>query len=341
MKSRYANKNLLALALAVGAVAACLSVTILLTAQQTAAKEATATTAAAAASSGAAAAPASKAMTFSTPEQAAKALVDAADQFDTPTLIKIFGPGVNDIVFSGEVAQDRQRAADFTAEAHEKMTVSVDPKSGKRAFMLVGNEEWPFPVPIVKVGDKWHFDSAAGRQELLYRRIGANELDAIHICNGYVDAQEEYALQPREGYEVNQYAQRIISAPGKQDGLAWQNADGTWAGPIGENIAKAIAQGYSTKEEPYHGYFFKILKGQGPDAPLGEMDYVIKGVMIGGFALVASPAEYRVTGVKTFIVSNDGVIYEKDLGPDTIDLFKKMELFNPDKTWSPVEDEED
>jgi Protein of unknown function (DUF2950) len=340
MKSRHANKNLLGPAWAVGAIAACLSVPILLTAQQPAAKEAPAATAAPPASSGAAA-PASKAMTFSTPEQAAKALVGAADQFDTPTLIKIFGPEGSDIVFSGEVAQDRQRAVDFAAKAHEKMTISVDPKSGKRAFMLVGNEEWPFPVPLVKVGDKWRFDSAAGHQELLYRRIGANELDAIHICNGYVDAQEEYALQPREGYDVNQYAQRIISTPGKQDGLAWQNADGNWGGPIGENIAKAIAQGYSSKEEPYHGYFFKILKGQGPDAPLGEMDYVIKGVMLGGFALVAAPAEYRVTGVKTFIVSNDGVIYEKDLGPDTIDLFRKMELFNPDKTWAPVEDEED
>jgi hypothetical protein len=316
------------------------SAPVVLAGQQSSATQAPA--AAATAATSGAAAPASKAMTFSTPELAAKALVDAADQFDTPTLIKIFGPEGDDIVFSGEVAQDRQRATDFAAEAHEKMTVSVDPKSGKRAFVLVGNEDWPFPVPLVKVGDKWHFDSAAGRQELLYRRIGANELDAIQIANGYVDAQEEYALQPREGYEVNQYAQRILSTPGKQDGLAWQNADGTWGvGPIGENIAKAIAQGYSTKEEPYHGYFFKILKGQGPDAPLGEMDYVIKGVMIGGFALVASPAEYRVTGVKTFIVSNDGVIYEKDLGPDTIDLFKKMELFNPDKTWSPVEDEED
>ena len=321
----------------------CMSLPVVVAGQQPEAAQVPAATTAPseAATSSGAAAPASKAMTFSTPEQAAKALVDAADQFDTPTLIKIFGPEGDDIVFSGEVAQDRQRAVDFAAEAHEKMTVSVDPKSGKRAFMLVGNEEWPFPVPLVKGGDQWHFDSAAGRQELLFRRIGANELDAIQICNGYVDAQEEYALQPREGYEVNQYAQRIISTPGKQDGLAWQNADGAWDGPIGENIAKAIAQGYSTKEEPYHGYFFKILKGQGPNAPLGEMDYVVKGVMIGGFALVAAPAEYRVTGVKTFIVSNDGVVYEKDLGPDTIDSFKKMELFNPDKTWSPVEDEED
>ena len=146
-------------------------------------------------------------------------------------------------------------------------------------------------------------------------------------------------MQKREGYDVNQYAQRVISTPGKQDGLAWRNADGTLGGPIGEKIAQAIAQGYTSKEEPYHGYFFKVLKGQGPAAPLGELDYVIKGVMIGGFALVASPAEYRVTGVKTFIVSNDGVVYEKDLGPSTLDEFKKMERFNPDKTWTPVEED--
>ena len=138
---------------------------------------------------------------------------------------------------------------------------------------------------------------------------------------------------------MNQYAQRVISTPGKQDGLAWQNSDGTWGGPVGENIAQAIAQGYTSKEEPYHGYFFKVLKGQGPAAPLGELDYVIKGVMIGGFALVASPAEYRVTGVKTFIVSNDGVVFEKDLGPSTLEEFKKMDRFNPDKTWTPVEED--
>jgi len=339
MKSTSADRNFRHVIVASAVAWVCVSAPVVLAGQQSSATQAPA--AAATAATSGAAPPASQAMTFSTPELAAKALVDAADQFDTPTLIKIFGPEGDDIVFSGEVAQDRQRATDFAAEAHEKMTVSVDPKSGKRAFVLVGNEDWPFPVPLVKVGDKWHFDSAAGRQELLYRRIGANELDAIQISNGYVDAQEEYALQPREGYEVNQYAQRILSTPGKQDGLAWQNADDTWGGPIGENIAKAIAQGYSTKEEPYHGYFFKILKGQGPDAPLGEMDYVIKGAMLGGFALVAAPAEYRVTGVKTFIVSNDGVVYEKDLGPNTLDSFKKMELFNPDKTWSPVEDEED
>jgi hypothetical protein len=277
--------------------------------------------------------------TFDTPQQAADALVNAAANFDETTLAEIFGPDGDDIVFSGEVPQDRQRAVNFAAEAHEKMSVSVDPKTGNRAFVIVGNEEWPFPVPMVKAGNKWHFDSNAGRQELLYRRIGANELDAIQICNGYVEAQEDYAMKPREGYNVSQYAQRIISTPGNQDGLAWQDADGNWEGPIGEKIAQAIAEGYGPDVQPYHGYFFKVLKGQGPAAPLGQMDYVIGGVMIGGFALVAAPAEYRVTGVKTFIVSNDGVVYEKDLGPATLDEFKKMERFNPDSSWTPTQNQ--
>jgi hypothetical protein len=273
---------------------------------------------------------------FDTPQQAADALVTAAENFDVGTLEQIFGPGGDDIVLSGEFAQDRKHAADFAAQAREKKSVSVDPKSGNRAFLLVGNEDWPFPVPLVKKGEKWFFDSKAGRQELLYRRIGANELDAIEICHGYVEAQDDYAFRQRTLYDVNQYAQRIISTPGKQDGLAWQNADGTWAGPIGENIARAIEQGYTTTSQPYHGYFFKILKGQGPAAPLGEMNFVVKGIMIGGFALVAAPAEYDLTGVRTFIVSDDGVVYEKDLGPTTLDEFKKMELFNPDKSWTPV-----
>jgi len=277
--------------------------------------------------------------TFATSQQAADALISAAEQFDDAALAQIFGSSGEDVVFTGEIPQDRRRATDFAEKAHEKMSVSVEPKNGQRAFLLVGKEDWPFPVPIVKKGSRWFFDSKAGRQELLNRRIGDNELDAIEICHGYVEAQSEYALQKREGYDVNQYAQRIISTPGKQDGLTWRNPDGTLGGPIGNKIAEAIAQGYSSKEEPYHGYFFKVLKGQGPAAPLGTMDYVIEGVMIGGFALVAAPAEYRVTGVKTFIVSNDGVVYEKDFGPSTLDEFKKMERFNPDKTWAPVEED--
>jgi len=279
------------------------------------------------------------AKTFATPEQAADALVDAAGKFDVRALEEIFGPDGDDVVLSGEYPQDRQRASDFAAEAREKKSVSVDPKKGNRAFLLVGNEDWPLPVPLVRLGGKWYFDAKAGRQELLNRRIGSNELDAIDICYGYVEAQHEYALRSREGYDVNQYAQRIVSTPGKQDGLAWQNADGSWSGPIGERIARAIEQGYSGNGEPYHGYFFKILKGQGPAAPLGEMDYAVKGVMIGGFGLVAAPAEYGETGVKTFIVSQDGVVYEKDFGSATLNEFLKMDRFNPDRSWKPVLEE--
>jgi hypothetical protein len=282
--------------------------------------------------------PAASITSFDTPQQAADALIAAADKFDVVELTNMFGPGGEGVVFSGEFAQDRKHAVDFAAKAREKESVSVDPKGGNRAFLLVGSEDWPFPVPIVKRGSKWFFDGKAGLQELLYRRIGANELDAIQICHGYVEAQYEYAMQPREGFDVNQYAQRIISNPGKQDGLAWQNADGTWGGPIGEKIAQAIEQGYSISE-PYHGYFFKVLKGQGPDAPLGKMDFVVKDVMIGGFALVAAPAEYGVTGLKTFIVSDDGVVYEKDFGAQTLDQFMKMEIFNPDKSWTVVLDD--
>jgi hypothetical protein len=279
--------------------------------------------------------------TFDTPQQAADALIAAAQQFDERALEEIFGPGGEDLVFTGEYPQDRQRASDFAAEAREKKSVSVDPKRGNRAFLLVGNEDWPFPVPIVMLGAKWAFDAKAGRQELLYRRIGSNELDAIDICRGYVEAQKEYAFQKREGYNVNQYAQRIISTPGKQDGLAWQNSDGSWSGPIGEKIALAIEQGYSASAVPYHGYFFKILKGQGPAAPLGVMDFVVKGLMIGGFALVAAPAEYGVTGMKSFIVSQDGVVYEKDFGQGTLDQFRRMDRFNPDKSWSPVSEDDE
>jgi hypothetical protein len=281
-------------------------------------------------------APPAGASAFDSPLQAANALIDAAYTFNEVALVQIFGRDGEDIVFTGEFAQDKEHAADFAAEAHEKKTVSLDPKNANRASLLVGNEDWRFPVPIVKLGDKWFFDAKAGRQELLYRRIGANELDAIQICHGYVEAQYDYAYKYRDEYAVSQFAQRIVSAPGKKDGLAWQNSDGTWEGPIGEKIARAIEQGYSTDLQPYHGYLFKILKGQGPAAPLGQMNYVIEGVMIGGFALVAAPAEYGVTGVYTFIVSNDGVVYQKNFGSKTLDEFKRITLFNPDKSWGPV-----
>ncbi len=282
------------------------------------------------------AAPAPK--TFATPEAAAAALIDAVERFDLTVLDQILGPAGKDIVHSGEPARDREIAQQFAEQARTKMEVSVDPKTKRRAFISVGSDEWPFPVPIVKLGTTWSFDSKAGLNEILIRRIGRNELDAIEICQGFVEAQREYSLTKHGDSNVNQYAQRIISTPGKQDGLAWQNADGTWDGPVGENVARAIERGYTSRTEPYHGYFFKVLKGQGPAAPLGQMDYVVNGAMIGGFALIAVPAQYQVTGVMSFIVSNDGVVYQKDLGPNTLEAVRKIERFNPDKSWNAVEE---
>src|SRR5262249_11675222 len=271
---------------------------------------------------------------FSTAQEAADALISAAETYDESALSAILGPDSSDIIRTGEPARDKENAQAFAAQARTKLNVQLD-KTKTRATMIVGEEDWPFPAPIVKSMGKWYFDTKAGRHEILLRRVGRNELDAIQICRGYVEAQHEYALAKKEN-GVNQYAQRIISTEGKQDGLAWKNADGTWDGPIGEKVAAAIARGYSNRNEPYHGYFFKVLKGQGPAAPLGQLDYVIKGVMIGGFALVASPAQYRNTGVKSFMVSQDGVVYEKDLGPKTLETFQAMDRFNPDQSWSPV-----
>ena len=276
-----------------------------------------------------------KAKSFPTAEEAANALVEAAEKFDETALLQILGPDSYDIIHTGEPARDREVAQQFAAQARAKTKVTLQPKNSRRAFLSIGEDDWPFPVPLVKGPSGWSFDARAGRLEILYRRVGSNELNAIQICRGYVEAQHEYALIKRGG-GVNQYAQRIISTPGKQDGLAWQNSDGTWDGPIGEKVAQAIARGYTSKAEPFHGYFFRVLKGQGPAAPLGELDFVVKDVMIGGFALIAFPAQYRITGVQTFIVSHDGVVYQKDLGPKTLELAAAIDRFNPDKTWTPV-----
>ena len=284
------------------------------------------------------ASPMAKPKEFSTPQAALDALVAAAEQFNLPELHAIFGPEGKDLIESSEPARDREYAVAFAAQARAKARVAIDKANRNKAQVFLGTDDWPAPVPLIRgANGKWSFDIKAGRREILYRRIGSNELDAIQICKGYVEAQHEFALQKRAGSGVNQYAQRIISSPGKQDGLAWQNPDGTWGGPVGEAIARAIENGYGTHQQPYHGYYFKILKGQGPNAPLGQMDFVIKGVMIGGFALIAAPAQYRVTGVTTFMVSHDGVVYEKDLGPNTLELAKAIERFDPDKTWVPVD----
>ncbi len=284
-------------------------------------------------------APPSAQTTFLTPEEAAKALIEAATTYDVPALIQILGPEGKDLVASEDPGEDKIRAVAFAALAREKSSVSVD-STHHRAELLVGKDDWPMPIPIIKQKNgNWYYDSTSGRKEILYRRIGENELETIGVCRGFVEAQREYALTKHDGSEVNQYALRIISTPAKQDGLAWQNPDGGWGGPVGEEAAKALEQGYLAQGQPYHGYYFKVLKGQGPSAPLGQMDFVVEGAMIGGFALIAAPAQYRVTGVETFIVSHDGIVYQKDLGPNTLNIFKTLERFDPDKTWRVTNDE--
>jgi len=277
---------------------------------------------------------------FDTPQQAADALIQVAANFDVAAAKEILGPDSDDIVASEDPVQDKNRAAEFAAKAKEKMSVQTDKKNPNQAIILVGNDDFSLPIPLVKQKGKWFFNTKVGREEILNRRVGANELNAIEICRGFDDAQHEYAAEKHDGSKVNQYAQRVISTPGKHDGLAWQNPDGTWEGPVGEDVAKALQEGYSAQGgKPYHGYYFKVLKGQGPAAPLGEMDFMVGGAMIGGFALAAAPAEYRVTGVMTFIVGPDGVVYEKDLGPDTLKTFQRMDKYNPDKTWKVTGDD--
>jgi hypothetical protein len=276
---------------------------------------------------------------FDSPQQAAEAIIKAAGDYNVPELLTILGPDGEDLVASGDQVEDKNNAVAFAKEAAAKNSIQIAKSNPNRATIIVGEEEWPAPIPLVKKNGKWYFNTKEGKQEILFRRIGENELDAITVCRGYVSAQQEYAAEVRDDSGINQYAQKIFSTPGKQDGLFWKNADGTPDGPIGEAVAKALAEGYTTGKGGFHGYYFKILKGQGPDAPNGAINYVIEGVMIGGFALVAVPSEYRVTGVKTFVVNYDGVVYQKDLGPDSLEIVKKMELYNPDKTWQRTNDE--
>jgi hypothetical protein len=276
---------------------------------------------------------------FATPQQAVEDLITAAASYDVPALTAIFGPDGKDLISSTDPVRDKNYATAFAQEAGVSHIVKTDPSQPTVATVIVGQEKWPLPVPLVKRNGKWYFDAKAGRQQVLFRRIGANELDAIEVCRGFVEAQKEYASQIHDDSGINEYAQKIFSSPGKQDGLYWQNADGSSAGPVGDEVAKALAEGYSLGNPGYHGYYFKILKGQGPAAPLGRLDYVIEGVMIGGFAMVAVPSEYRVTGVKTFIVNNDGIVYEKDLGPTSLDTVKAMEVYNPDSSWHRTNDE--
>jgi hypothetical protein len=299
----------------------------------------TASTPKPAATPAATAAPPPGAKAFPTAQAAASALIQAASNFDEPALTAIFGPEGKDLVSTEDPVKDKSYALAFGSLAQEGHTVVVSATNPSRATLQVGRERWPLPVPLVKIAGKWYFDVKTGRDEILFRRIGANELDAIEVCRGFVEAQTEYALDRHDDSPVHQYAQRIISTPGKQDGLYWKNSDGTDGGPISEAVAKAIDEGYAVDAaSAYHGYIFHVLKGQGPAAPLGELDYLIGDAMIGGFALIATPAEYGVTGVQTFIVNHGGIVYQKDLGPDSVALAEQITRYNPDKTWTRTND---
>jgi hypothetical protein len=279
-------------------------------------------------------------MTFSTPQQAADALVKAARADDVAAILGIFGPDGKDIVSSGDPVADRNNLSEFVKKAGQKMNVSYDLGDPKRAVLEVGDDDWPLPVPLVERDGRWLFDAKEGREEILARRIGGNELDAISLLRGYVEAQKEYASEQHDGSGMNQYAQKWISSPGKHDGLSWKNADGTTGGPIGEEIAKILAEGYTKKADPVNGYYFRTLTSQGPSARLGARNYIVDGMMIGGFAAIAWPANYGVTGVQTFMVNNDGDVYQKDLGPDTGKIAPEIKAFNPDEGWTVTEDEE-
>lgn len=276
-------------------------------------------------------------MTFATPMEAVEKLVRAAELGDIDAMTEIYGPEGIDLVVTEDSVHDRNLAAQFAAEARKQAKVVLLLGDPTVATVLVGTDDWPLPIPIVEEDGRWRFDTVAGRQEILRRRIGRNELVAIEVCLGFVEVQYEYAMSSWDGSKVNQYARHIVSTPGTRDGLAWQTEDGTWEGPVGEAIARVIAEGYTERYTPYHGYYFKVLTGQGPNATLGEMDFLVGGLMIGGFALAAAPANYEVTGVMTFIVSHNGIVYEKDLGPETLETFRSMERYDPDETWRPVE----
>jgi len=273
---------------------------------------------------------------FKTPDEAASALVTAAKTADRKAIVAVLGPDGNDIVSSGDEVADAATRQKFVAayDAKHEITMQGDDK----AIVVIGQEDFPLPIPLVRKDGMWRFDTVAGREEILARRIGKNELDTIQTCLAYVDAQNDYSEKDRTGLGKGIYAKRIVSSPGKKDGLYWPDAQGEDQSPLGEFAAEASNQGYRVGggRMPYRGYYYKILMKQGAAAPGGELEYVVKGKMIGGFALVAYPAQYRNSGVMTFIVSHAGVVFQKDLGPDTAKLAEHMTSFNPDKTWQEV-----
>lgn len=277
-----------------------------------------------------------KQQSFPSAEEAVNALVAALRANDTNALLRILGPTAKPLVTSGDPVSDRRTRERFVQDYDESHKLVAE--GDARMVLAVGKSEWPLPIPAVKHDAGWMFDTAAGKEEILNRRIGANELAAIQACLAFVDAQHEYVSEDRNGDGLREYAQRIRSTPGKHDGLYWEAKPGEPQSPLGPQAARAAAEGYkgqqaAAKQAPYHGYYYRILTAQGKDAPDGAYSYLARGKMIGGFALVAYPASYGASGVMTFIVNHDGIVYQKDFGPGTASVAAKMKTFNPDDIW--------
>jgi hypothetical protein len=273
---------------------------------------------------------------YKTPEAAASALA-AAVKAGPKDILKVLGSAGEDVVDSGDDVADKDAREKFSSAYDTKHSVSIE--NDKKASLVIGPDDFPFPIPLVHTKGGWEFDTDAGREEILVRRIGRNELDTIQTCLAYVDAQNEYADEDR-GDGIGVYAQRIVSSPGKKDGLYWPSEKND--SPLGEIAAEATSEGYKVggEPQPYHGYYFRILSQQGPNASGGAIHYVVNGKMIGGFALIAYPADYGNSGIMTFIVNHAGTVYQKDLGKDTEAIAKRMTSFDPDRTWKKVDTSE-
>jgi len=281
----------------------------------------------------------SKGQGFNSPQAAVSAIVATVRAHDAAKALAILGPDAKEIIFSGDVIKGKEEVVAFVAKYDEKYR--IDMVSPTRADLIIGNDEWPFPIPVVKRGTNWFFDVAAGREELLNRRIGDNELNVIQVMQAYVVAQLEYAGKDRDGDGVREFARQIKSDEGKRNGLYWPATMGKKLSPFGSLIAEASSKGVdidSDKDQPYHGYYYKILTRQGKNAPGGEYDYVVNGNMILGFGLVAYPAKYGVSGIMTFVVNQDGAVYEVDLGEETTQIVTKQIDYDLNKIWKKVVD---
>jgi hypothetical protein len=278
-----------------------------------------------------------KQRTFATPEDAVKALVDAVRSKNVNGMLEVIGPKSKNWLFSGDKVSDAADWNKFLAAYDKKNGISM--QGDAKAILNAGDDDWPFPAPLIKKAGKWAFDADAGREEVINRRVGHDELGTIQTMLAIVDAQREYASSDANGDGLADYARRFMSSPGKKDGLYWPSKEGEAESPLGPLVAKAVREGYGDKTktgkpEAYHGYYYRMLTAQGKDAPGGAFDYMVNGKLFGGFAVVAYPASYGNSGVKTFIVNHDGIVYEKDLGPASAAEAKKMRLFNPGKGWN-------